>query len=529
MSIAVASSPQRREHYLNLQKGHVEHPVTLIYDVKTRWNSTLNMLERALRMKDFTREWIREYECYMPLWSTPGEWKQVEYILEVLEPIRLCTLWMSRTRAPTIHKVFVVYDCIFDHLDNQISILENKRMRWKVDIREALGKARQKANKYYSKTENPRGLLLALGACLNPYSKLDLFKEWDTTEVEGTPSPNGDLYTNRYRQLFVQYYNENYGPPLETRAIDDPTPSATPARLSGFNRRNRVPGVRYSRPVERNESLEYIDSPNETDYNLDTENPLYESNVAEFWKNNSGRFPNLSRMARDILAVQGGSVGVERTFSMGRDVIPYRRNRLERKSIQATMIAKSYLREELNKDITGSDPEGEKICLRDLSALVDYKSSISAESSGGYISDDNEEGRRDISWEFVEHDGEKAFRRDRGILLPVRQEHSSKGKGRLQLVDGEDIDPGHETDQSSFEVESEGDVQDETRGHAEYSDEVHDTGNGHAEVMPEDQEETDLDESPLNEPISQNAEKLQGSRKRAASTLSGGRKLRKRK
>ena len=92
MSIAVASSPQRREYYLALQEGRVEHPVTLIYDVKTRWNSTLNMLARALRMKDFSREWIREYELYMPLWSTSGKWKQVEYILEVLKPIRLYTL-----------------------------------------------------------------------------------------------------------------------------------------------------------------------------------------------------------------------------------------------------------------------------------------------------------------------------------------------------------------------------------------------------------------------------------------------------
>ena len=157
---------------------------------------------------------------------------------------------MSKTRAPTIHKVFVVYDCIFDHLENQISILENKRMRWKVDIREALGKARQKANKYYSKTENPRGLLLALGACLNPYSKLDLFKEWDTTEVEGTPSPNGDLYTNRYRQLFVQYYNENYGPPLETRDIDGLTLGAIPAQPASINWRSRVPTVRDFRPLE---------------------------------------------------------------------------------------------------------------------------------------------------------------------------------------------------------------------------------------------------------------------------------------
>ena len=77
---------------MDVQRGRVEQPVMLIYDIKTRWNSTLNMLERALRLKDFTREWIKDYPSYTPLWSTPSEWKQVEYILQVLEPIRFYTL-----------------------------------------------------------------------------------------------------------------------------------------------------------------------------------------------------------------------------------------------------------------------------------------------------------------------------------------------------------------------------------------------------------------------------------------------------
>ena len=72
--------------------------------------------------------------------------------------------------------------------------------------------------------------------------------------------------------------------------------------------------------------MEYIDSKNEIDYQLDSRDLLYELYVLGFWKNNVGRFPKLSRMARDILAVQEGSIGVERVFSMGRDVIPYRRN-----------------------------------------------------------------------------------------------------------------------------------------------------------------------------------------------------------
>ena len=72
-------------------------------------------------------------------------------------------------------------------------------------------------------------------------------------------------------------------------------------------------------------------------------------------------------------------------------------------------------------------------------------------------------------------------------------------------------------------------MQDETRSQDGHGDEVHNAGNGHAEMSSEDQGETDLDESQLNEPTAQRARELQKSRKRAGSALSGGRKSWKRK
>jgi len=50
-------------------------------------------------------------------------------------------------------------------------------------------------------------------------------------------------------------------------------------------------------------------------------------------KVNGGRFPNLAQIARDILAVQGGRVGVERVLSMTKAVIPYRHSPLKSSTI----------------------------------------------------------------------------------------------------------------------------------------------------------------------------------------------------
>jgi len=129
MSIAVGALPQRRQHFIEIQNNRVKIPTTLLYDVKTRWNSTLIMLERSVRLREFTKEWLQTYAEFTPLWSTPEEWRQIEYILQVLQLIRFWTLWMSKTRGVTIHRVFQVYQDIFDHLEIQISKLELKWMQ----------------------------------------------------------------------------------------------------------------------------------------------------------------------------------------------------------------------------------------------------------------------------------------------------------------------------------------------------------------------------------------------------------------
>ena len=99
---------------------------------------------------------------------------------------------------------------------------------------------------------------------------------------------------------------------------------------------------------------------------------FYEANILEWWKGNLRRFPNLPQVARDILAVQGGSVGVERVFTMARDVIPYRRSRLKSSTIGSSMLVKSYENEELRRALAGQDSEQEAEKLEEMAAAEDY-------------------------------------------------------------------------------------------------------------------------------------------------------------
>jgi len=378
----------------------------------------------------------------MPLLSTPEEWRQIEYILEVLPPIPFWTLWMSKTGGVPIHPVFQVYQDIFDHLEMQISMLERKRMQWKVDIREGLVQAKSKAASYGGKTECPRGLLFGIAICLNPYCKLNLFRECDLDASEETE------YEKSFKKEFIAYYDMYYAP-LNNQAPDMSIPR------SGLNSLSKHHYTSRHRLVILSEALVYIETnsvmePPEPDAEaMDPSRDacpagiFYEANICDWWKVNAGRFPNLARMSRDILAVQGGSVGVERVFSMARDMIPYRRSQLKSSTIRSGMLVKSYENEELRRELAGNESEREAEKLQEMAEAEDHhywpdRKEESIENDNGCISDDDESHKKDTEWSFVDQDVKRGFGREPKAILPecglVESQYAWPGPPRNQGV-----------------------------------------------------------------------------------------------
>ena len=64
-------------------------------------------------------------------------------------------------------------------------------------------------------------------------------------------------------------------------------------------------------------------------------------NPVEYWKLNKVRFPILAVMARDYLALQPNSKGIEGSFSKGRRTIPYYRRCLNASTIRNQMLVNS--------------------------------------------------------------------------------------------------------------------------------------------------------------------------------------------
>lgn len=116
--------------------------------------------------------------------------------------------------------------------------------------------------------------------------------------------------------------------------------------------------------------------------------------VLDWWRDNAPRFPILSRMARDFLAVPASGVGVENLFSTARDVCHYRRNRLAPETIEAIMIQMSADRFELKREYIfvedGDNDEQNDVGYVDFNVELDVNYISDEEDLGGFEDDDRD-------------------------------------------------------------------------------------------------------------------------------------------
>jgi len=198
----------KQVHWLSKSQVHIV--LLLIVDVKTRWNSTRELHERAYQLREFTREWLKnpEYNDYQQLILTWDEWTIIKYVMEVLRPLLYWTLWMSKMHIVTVHHVITVYHVMLDHMDGVMRALAETMTQWKADLYFAVKFARPKLSKNHSQGNPTTWMLLISAHIFDPFRKLQSFRKWD----KGMDISREDetSYTTQYQEEVLKDVEKEY-------------------------------------------------------------------------------------------------------------------------------------------------------------------------------------------------------------------------------------------------------------------------------------------------------------------------------
>jgi hypothetical protein len=171
--------------------------------------------------------------------------------------------------------------------------------------------------------------------------------------------------------------------------------------------------------------------------------------VAGWWmkqERRMGDYQDLARMARDIFSVMPHGVGVEASFSLGRDVMSWRQSRTKGETLQQKVVVRQWARsndgflpDEIRTSVDGEsldDERGKKEDekLNQLASVRDFlifkkesdnlrkmqkklKGKDVAVSGMGYISD--EDDGKEEHGSGIDHDGKRAFGKDSREKRPI--------------------------------------------------------------------------------------------------------------
>lgn len=328
---------------------------SFVLDVNTRWNSTYLMLEAALKFRttfDLMAANDIPYAAYFSDVTMDGpplheDWNKASRLKIFLEMFYESTLAFSATKTVTSSSCY-----------DEICSIEEALIRLSNDpdpkVRNMAPPMREKFDKYWDGLVKINPMLI-VASVFDPRSKM----AYATTVFEQMYGKDSSIFTDMkekveslLRKLFAAYKlshskNMDMSKQSESGQADGLVTNMTVGGSSSSRRRSIFSTI-YQQQQSENQCA---NSPNELAIYLvekvevETANHLGRPyDLLNWWKVNSVKFPVLSEVARDVLAIPVSTVSSESAFSTaGRILDPYRSS-LTPPMVEVLILSQNWIR-----------------------------------------------------------------------------------------------------------------------------------------------------------------------------------------
>ncbi|XP_050377345.1 zinc finger BED domain-containing protein DAYSLEEPER [Argentina anserina] len=340
--IAVNASSEITEEFTQLTGAYHEGTWKFPLDTSTRWSGNYQMLDIVCKAYKSMDAVIRKFETLgNRMLLTIVEKNAVINVHRYLEPFYKTTHNMCTNKVPTVGMVLF----FMDHISETIATCRDSHLY--PELKNAAEDMAKKVRDYNSQVCN---IFTYMTAIIDPRIKGELIPE----------SLNSDNFLEEARTHFIRNYSINHFPSMtggyNTQEIEE-----------GGNVSFAEEIARKKRRANTNSSTDEL-----TQYLSEPPAPLA-TDVLEWWKVNSMRYPRLSIMARDFLAVQANSVAPEQLFCGKGTEIDKQRYCMPHDSTQALLCIRSWLQSGMKLKYKTTEIDFER--LMELASSADNQSS----------------------------------------------------------------------------------------------------------------------------------------------------------
>ncbi|KAJ4821657.1 Zinc finger BED domain-containing protein DAYSLEEPER [Rhynchospora pubera] len=294
----------------------------LTLDCPTRWNSTFAMVKEALGLQEALLRYVETASMVGP---TIEEWRDAEAMAKFLEPFLDATKSFSNVRRPSSHTyIKEIWDI------RRLLLDEDHKDNAKLE-----GLALQMHEKFCKYWEDPN-LILTIATFFDPRYKF-IFLKFCYRKAYGDEH---EAKIESVRVWLKRYFEQYESSMRNLNRASSGSSSRVGLQVFGKRKLDEEFAQFTSENYESHSTMSELDK-----Y---MQEPLVDINVKnfdilEFWKQNSGLYPTLAKMARDFLAVQTSSVASESAFSGSGRLTDHLRTSMNSETIEALVCAKDWL------------------------------------------------------------------------------------------------------------------------------------------------------------------------------------------